>query len=46
VNQHPVTKLWIDKFTSLSRMPQGLECVTYEQVQKLARGEDTETEVI
>ena len=23
INQHPVTKLWIDKFQSLARLPQG-----------------------
>jgi len=27
-------------------MPQGLECVGYEQVVKLARGEDVEFEVV
>jgi hypothetical protein len=45
-NQHPVTKLWIDKFTSLARMPQSLECVSYEQVEKLARGEEVEIQVV
>ena len=45
VNQHPITRLWLDKFTSLARMPQGLDCVSYEQVQKLARGQAVEIEV-
>jgi hypothetical protein len=46
VNQHPITRLWIDKLTSLARMPQSLERVSYEQVEKLARGQDVEIEVI
>jgi len=37
VNQHPVTRLWIDKFASLARVQQDFDCVSYEQVVKLAR---------
>jgi hypothetical protein len=45
-NQHPITRLWLDKFTSLARMDQGLECRSYEQVTKPASGETIEFEVI
>ena len=48
VNQHPVTRLWLDKFQSLARIPQDWETssVTYDQVAALIRGEDVELEVV
>jgi hypothetical protein len=46
VNQHPITRLWLDKLTSLARTEQSLECRSYEQVEKLARGEDVEFKVV
>ena len=44
VNQHPIVHLWLDKFNHLARAEQTLPCTTYEQVDKLARGEDVEYE--
>ena len=48
VNQHPVTRLWIDKFQSLALIPQDFEASgrTYEEVHRLMIGEDVEIDVI
>jgi hypothetical protein len=50
VNQHPIIKLWIDKFQSLARIPQDMsdlgEGSTWDLVKRLAAGQDIEYEVI
>ena len=49
-NQHPIIKVWLDKFLSLARMPQDLsdlgEGGAWDLVKKLASGQDIEYEVI
>ena len=48
VNQHPVVKLWIDKFQSLARIPQDFDASakTYDEIRQLMAGEDVEIDVI
>ena len=48
VNQHPVTKLWIDKFQSLARIPQDWDArgKTYFEVRQLINGHGVEIDVI
>jgi hypothetical protein len=45
-NQHPITRAWIDKFTSLAHMKLDFEDTPYPKLYALARGEDAEIEVI
>jgi hypothetical protein len=44
-NQHPITKIWIDKFCHLAHMRQDLGAGFWEQNTKLMKGEDVEVEV-
>ena len=44
-NQHPITKMWIDKFCHLAHMRQDLGAGFWEQNTKLMKGEDVEVEV-
>lgn len=48
VNQHPITKLWLDKFQSLARIPQDFEDSgkTYDLVGYLIEGKDIEIEIV
>jgi hypothetical protein len=39
VNQHPIVKLWLDKFLSLARMEQPTALPEYLAVSDLAHGE-------
>ena len=44
-NQHPITKMWIDKFCHLAHMLQELGANFWDQNSKLMKGEDVEVEV-
>jgi hypothetical protein len=46
-NQHPIARMWIDKFCSLARMKQDFESFgdTYRATKKLAAEQDAEMEV-
>jgi hypothetical protein len=44
-NQHPITRMWIDKLEHLARMEQHLSYHAYEAVDRLAAGEDSEWEI-
>lgn len=48
VNQHPVIRLWLDKFQSLARIPQDFDAsiAAYRLTEKLMAGEDIEYEVV
>jgi hypothetical protein len=48
VNQHPVTRLWLDKFQSLARIPQDWDASgkTYFEIRQLINGQDVEIEVV
>lgn len=48
VNQHPVTRLWIDKFQSLARIPQDWDASgkTYFEIRQLIDGHDVEIDVV
>jgi hypothetical protein len=48
VNQHPVTRLWIDKFQSLARIPQDFDASgkTYFEIRQLMAGVDVEIDVV
>lgn len=48
VNQHPVTRLWLDKFQSLARIPQDWDASgrTYSQIRQLIDGHDVEIDVV
>src|SRR5262245_52761006 len=48
VNQHPVTRLWLDKFQSLAHIPQDWKASgkTYCDIRQLINGHDVEIDVI
>jgi hypothetical protein len=48
VNQHPVTRLWLDKFQSLARLPQDWDASgkTYFEIRQLINGHDVEIDVV
>jgi hypothetical protein len=48
VNQHPVTRLWLDKFQSLARIPQDWDAsvLTYFEIRMLINGHDVEIDVV
>jgi hypothetical protein len=48
VNQHPVTRLWLDKFQSLARIPQDWDASgrTYSEIRQLINGQDVEIDVV
>jgi hypothetical protein len=48
VNQHPVTRLWLDKFQSLARIPQDWDAssLTYDHIRQLISGKDVELDVV
>lgn len=48
VNQHPVVKLWLDKFQSLARIPQDWDAssLTYDHIRQLIDGHDVEVNVV
>ncbi len=48
VNQHPVTRLWLDKFQSLARIPQDWDASskTYSEIRQLISGHDVEIDVV
>jgi len=48
VNQHPVTKLWLDKFQSLAHIPQDFDASgkTYFEIRQLINGHDVDIDVV
>ena len=48
INQHPVVKLWLDKFQSLARLPQDWDASgkTYFEIRQLINGHDVEIDVV
>ena len=48
VNQHPVTRFWLDKFQSLARIPQDWDASgkTYFEIRQLINGHDVDIDVV